>query len=64
MPNNEYNAGQGGNGYMAQIIQTEPALDNLNGIAEYIVVSNAPAAKKLIKNIFGKVQRLEQSPEP
>ena len=48
---------------MAQIIWTEPALDNLNDIAEYIAVSNNYAAKQLVDNVFNKVQRLEQFPE-
>lgn len=48
---------------MAQIIWTEPALDNLNEIADYIAVSNIYAAKQLVKNVFNKVQRLEQFPE-
>ena len=49
---------------MAQIIWAEPALDNLNDIAEYIAVSNIYAAKQLVENVFNKVQRLEQFPEP
>jgi len=48
---------------MAQIIWTEPALDNLNDIAEYIAVSNIYAAKQLVDNVFNKVQILEQFPE-
>ena len=48
---------------MAQIIWTEPALDNLSDIAEYISVSNNYAAKQLVDNVFNKVQRLEQFPE-
>jgi toxin ParE1/3/4 len=48
---------------MAQIIWTEPALDNLNDIAEYIAVSNPYAAKQLVENVFIKVQRLEQFPD-
>lgn len=48
---------------MAQIIWTEPALDNLNDIAEYIEVSNPYAAKRLVKKVFSKVARLEQFPE-
>lgn len=47
---------------MAQIIWTEPALNNLNDIAEYIAVSNPYAAKKLVENVFSKVKRLEQFP--
>lgn len=31
---------------MAQVIWTEPALDNLNDIAEYSAVSNPYAAKQ------------------
>ncbi|GGN32847.1 MULTISPECIES: type II toxin-antitoxin system RelE/ParE family toxin [Marinomonas] len=48
---------------MAQIIWTEPALNNLNDIAEYIAVSNPYAAKQLVENVFSKVQRLEQFPD-
>lgn len=48
---------------MAQIIWTEPALDNLNDIAKYIAVSNPNAAKSLGRNVFSKVQRPEQFPE-
>ena len=48
---------------MAQIIWTEPALDNLNDIAEYIAISNVYAAKQLVENVFNKVRRLEQFPE-
>ncbi|MGR6871276.1 type II toxin-antitoxin system RelE/ParE family toxin [Pseudomonas sp. HK3] len=48
---------------MAQIIWTEPALENLNDIAEYIAVSNHRAASQLVKLIFSKLQRLEQFPD-
>lgn len=48
---------------MAQIIWTEPALDNLNDIAEYIAISNVYAAKKLVEKVFNKVQRLETFPD-
>lgn len=48
---------------MAQIIWTEPALDNLNDIADYIAVTNLHAAKQLVANVFSKVQRLEQFPD-
>jgi len=47
---------------MAQIIWTEPALDNLDDIAEYIAVTNLKAAKQLFEKIFSKVERLEQFP--
>ncbi|MFT6656105.1 MAG: toxin ParE1/3/4 [Marinomonas primoryensis] len=48
---------------MAQIIWTEPALNNLNDIAEYIAVSNPYAARQLVESVFSKVQRLEQFPD-
>lgn len=48
---------------MAQIIWTEPALDNLNDIADYIAVSNLHAARQLVENVFSKVERLEQFPD-
>ena len=48
---------------MAKLIWTEPALDNLNDIAEYIAVSNPVAAKQLVSTVFDKVDRLEMFPE-
>jgi toxin ParE1/3/4 len=48
---------------MAQVIWTEPALNNLNDIAEYIEVSNPYAARQLVESVFSKVQRLEQFPD-
>ena len=48
---------------MAEVVWTEPALDDLDDIAEYIAISNLAAAKKLVINVFEKVDRLELSPE-
>jgi len=48
---------------MAEIIWTNPALDDLNDIAEYISLSNILSAKKLVKKVFEKVERLEKFPE-
>ncbi|MBB1368730.1 type II toxin-antitoxin system RelE/ParE family toxin [Pseudoalteromonas sp. SR44-5] len=48
---------------MAEIIWTNPALENLNDIAEYIALSNLLSAKKLVAKIFAKVERLEEFPE-
>ena len=48
---------------MAQIIWTEPALQDLNDIAEYVAISNLQAAKQLVQKVFNKVQRLEAFPE-
>ncbi|EJX1247055.1 type II toxin-antitoxin system RelE/ParE family toxin [Vibrio alginolyticus] len=49
---------------MAEIIWTEPALSDLNDIAEYIALENIVAAKQLVQTIFSKVKRLEAFPEP
>ena len=48
---------------MAEVIWTSPALDDLNDIAEYIALSNTPAAKKLVQKVFDKISRLENHPE-
>ena len=48
---------------MAEVIWTENALVDLNQIAEYIAISNLPAAKKLVDEIFTTVERLSRHPE-
>jgi toxin ParE1/3/4 len=48
---------------MAQIIWTEPALFDLDEIAEYIVLVNPKAASDMVSNVFEKVERLEQFPK-
>ena len=48
---------------MAEIIWTNPALDDINDIAEYIALSNLLSAKKLVSKIFDKVERVEMLPE-
>lgn len=48
---------------MAEVIWTEHALADLNQIAEYIAVSNLPAAKNLVAAIFTSVERLAVHPE-
>ncbi|MEZ5530132.1 MAG: type II toxin-antitoxin system RelE/ParE family toxin [Porticoccaceae bacterium] len=45
---------------MAQVIWTEPALDNLDDIAEYIALSNPPAASDLVQRGFYSIDRLAQ----
>ena len=47
---------------MAQVIWTEPALNDLDDIAEYIALSNVEAAQQLVKIIFNKTERLGQHP--
>jgi len=48
---------------MAQIIWTEPALLDLDAIAEYIALDKPSAANHFVKNVFSTVYRLEQFPE-
>ena len=40
-----------------------PALNDLDKIAEYIAVSNLVAAKKLVKEVFAKVDILQEYPK-
>lgn len=48
---------------MAQVIWTEPALFDLEQIAEYIALDKPSAASALVKNVFSTVDRLEQFPK-
>lgn len=48
---------------MAKIIWTEPALADLDEVAEYIAINNGSAAKKLVALVFAKVARLADYPE-
>lgn len=48
---------------MAQVIWTEPALSDLNEIAEYIALDNFDAAAHLVQEVFSAVARLEQHPK-
>ncbi len=48
---------------MAQIIWTEPALIDLNKIAEYIALDKPSAANSLVQKVFSSTDRLEQFPE-
>ena len=47
---------------MAKIIWTEPAIFDLNEIAEYIALDKQSAARKLVKSVFSTVARLEEFP--
>jgi len=47
---------------MAELIWTEPALSDLNEIAEYIALENPPAARAFVQRVFSAVERLEQYP--
>ena len=48
---------------MAQVNWSEPALSDLNEIAEYIAFDKESAAKKLVKQVFSATDRLEQFSE-
>lgn len=48
---------------MAEVIWTDPALDQLEEIAEYIALDKPEAASGLVKTIFSAVDQLEQFPE-
>ena len=48
---------------MAEIIWTEPALQELNAIAEYIALDKPEAASHLVEEVFDKVERLESFPQ-
>jgi len=47
---------------MAQLIWTEPALSDLNEIAEYIALENPVAARDLVRQVFSALERLERHP--
>lgn len=48
---------------MAQVIWTEPALADLNEIADYIALDDIDAARRLVQQVFSSIERLEQFPE-
>lgn len=48
---------------MAEIIWTEPALSDLDTIADYIALDNPQAARHLVQKIFHHVEQLEKHPE-
>lgn len=48
---------------MAQIIWTEPALNELDEIAEYIAIDNFKAAQKLVQSVFKRVAQLKDHPK-
>lgn len=43
---------------MARIIWTEPALNELDEIADYISLDNPKAAKDLVRSAFEKIEQL------
>ena len=47
---------------MARLVWTEPALADLDAIADYIALDNPTAARRLVARVFESVERLERFP--
>jgi len=48
---------------MVEIVWTEPALVDLDAIADYIALENPVAASELVRRIFGHVDQLADHPD-
>lgn len=48
---------------MAEIVWSEPALSDLDAIADYIALENPIAASQLVHRVFGHVEQLAAHPE-
>ena len=48
---------------MAEIIWTEPALHDLDAIADYIALDDPQAARGLVQRVFQHVEQLAEHPE-
>jgi len=48
---------------MVEIVWTEPALSDLDAIADYIALENPVAAQKLVRRIFRHVEQLVHHPK-
>lgn len=48
---------------MAEIVWSEPALSDLDAIADFIALENPVAASELVKRIVGHVEQLAAHPE-
>lgn len=48
---------------MAEVIWAEPALNDLDAIADYIALDNPEAARRLVAKIFEHVDHLESHPK-
>ena len=48
---------------MAEIVWSEPALADLDAVADYIALESPVAAAELVKRIFGHVEQLSDHPE-
>jgi toxin ParE1/3/4 len=48
---------------MARLVWTDPALQDLEQIADYIALDDDAAARRLVKNVFEQAELLEKFPE-
>ena len=48
---------------MARLIWTEPALSDLDAIADYIALDDSAAARKLVRKVFAHVDQLADFPD-
>lgn len=48
---------------MAEVIWTQPALDDLDAVADYIALDDREAAKALVRRIFDHVGQLSAHPK-
>ncbi len=48
---------------MAELIWTEPALHDLDAVADYIALDDPQAARRLVQRVFQHVEQLAEHPE-
>jgi addiction module RelE/StbE family toxin len=48
---------------MAEVIWTEPALSDLDAIADYIALDKPDAARQLVRRVFQHVEQLSDHPK-
>lgn len=48
---------------MAQLIWTEPALSDLNAVADYIALDKPAAARAFVQRVFSHIEQLQEHPE-
>jgi len=48
---------------MAEVVWTEPALSDLDAIADYVALDDPEAAKELIRRVFHHVEQLAHHPK-
>lgn len=48
---------------MAEVVWTEPALSDLDAIADYIALDDPEAARALVQRVFRHVEQLAEHPE-